>query len=295
MSKLIVRIKGGIGNQLFCYAAARRLALVNNAELVIDNVTGFRRDQYRRQYALDKFSIKARKASSQERMEPFERSRRGLSKYFARIRPFFKRHYLEQEGNDFDDRLLDFKIKGTVYLDGYWQSEDYFKDIEKTIREDLMFISSEDPVNRELIERITRCNAVAVHVRWFDSPSSNNVSHNATKMYYDKAIARIRKQLTEPHFYVFSDHPVAARDLLNLPGELMTLVDHNPGDENACSDLWLMTHCKHFIIANSTFSWWGAWLAEFNKKIIIAPGMIIREGITVWNFKGQIPDRFIVL
>ena len=86
-SKLIARIKGGLGNQLFCYAAARRLALVNNAELVIDDVTGFVRDrQYRRQYALDRFQIPARKATPAERMEPFERYRRGVAKFVARRR-----------------------------------------------------------------------------------------------------------------------------------------------------------------------------------------------------------------
>lgn len=84
MSKLIARIKGGLGNQLFCYAEARRLALVNNAELVIDDVTGFVRDrQYRRQYALARFHIPARKATPAERMEPFERYRRGLAKFVA--------------------------------------------------------------------------------------------------------------------------------------------------------------------------------------------------------------------
>ena len=107
MNKVITRIKGGVGNQLFCYAAARRLALVNNAELVIDDVTGFARDrQYRRKYMLDRFSIPFRKATSAERLEPFERYRRGIMKWLSRRKPFAERRYLEQEGIDIDERLL---------------------------------------------------------------------------------------------------------------------------------------------------------------------------------------------
>ena len=110
--KIITRIKGGLGNQLFCYAAARRLALVNSAELVIDDVTGFVRDHnYRRRYALDHFHIPARKATPAERLEPFERYRRGLMKWSSRRKQFAERRYVEQEGEDFDHRLLALKVK----------------------------------------------------------------------------------------------------------------------------------------------------------------------------------------
>jgi len=120
--KIIARIKGGLGNQLFCYAAARRLALVSNAELVIDDVTGFIRDrQYRRKYALDTFPISARRATPRERKDPIGRYRRGIAKFIAKQHPFHERNYIEQEGTDFDQRLLEFRPKGTVYIDGLWQ------------------------------------------------------------------------------------------------------------------------------------------------------------------------------
>lgn len=96
IAKVITRIKGGLGNQLFCYAAARRLALVNNADLVIDNKTGFTRDYlYGRRYMLDRFNILARKATPSERMEPFERYRRGLAKWVSRRQNFEERSYVE--------------------------------------------------------------------------------------------------------------------------------------------------------------------------------------------------------
>lgn len=145
MAKIVTRIMGGIGNQLFCYAAARRLALVNHAELVIDDVTGFSRDRvYRRRYMLDHFNISARKATNYERMEPFERYRRGLAKYISKKLPFFEREYIEQERIEFDPRFLEYRTYNNIYIDGLWQSENYFKDVEDIIRDDLKIIPPTD-------------------------------------------------------------------------------------------------------------------------------------------------------
>lgn len=298
VKKIITRIKGGLGNQLFCYTAARRLALVNNAELVIDDVTGFVRDSlYRRRYMLDNFLIPVRKATPAERLEPFERYRRGVMKWLSRRRPFAERYYLEQEGIDFDERLLSVKVRGTLYLDGLWQGENYFKDMEVTIRQDLRMVPPKDEVNRKMARRISSCNAVAAHVRFFDKPDSINAQHNLDGNYYMRAAGEIMKRVDNPHFFLFSDNLTAARQMMRLPENQFTCVEHNQGEENACSDLWLMTHCRHFIIANSTFSWWGAWLAEGEAKIVVCPGMnLIRNGaITAWNFSGQIPDNWVQL
>lgn len=293
MKKVLVRIKGGLGNQLFCYAAARRLALVNQAELVIDDITGFVRDRrYRRRYMLDRFRIPVRKATAAERLEPFERYRRGIAKFLARRQPFDLRRYVEPEGVDFDPRLLSFKVEDTVYLDGYWQSEGYFEDVEQTIRQDLEIIPPQDDPNREMAQRIAACNAVAVHVRWFDPPHSAAGTHNVSVDYYRRAIDLIRGRTDKPHFFLFSDDPTSARTLLHLPEEAATCVDHNRGDENACADLWLMSRCRHFIIANSTFSWWGAWLSPHARKVVVAPG-IVQSGISSWGFSGCIPREWI--
>jgi len=290
---VIVRIKGGLGNQLFCYAAARRLALVNEAELVIDDVTGFARDRtYGRSYALDRFQISARKATPHERMEPLERYRRGLAKLIARRRAFHLRNYIEQESRDFDSRLLEFEVKGTVYLDGLWQSESYFKDVADVIREDLTIIPPEDTANLEMSKQIEACNAVAIHLRWFDRPDTSSAKHNLKKSYYTQAIKKIQTIVAEPHFFIFSDNPELAKQVLELPDDMITSVNHNRGEKNAFADLWLMTNCKHFIIANSTFSWWGAWLGKSANKTIVAPAARI-TGITSWNFKGQLPNEWI--
>ena len=291
-NKVITRIKGGLGNQLFCYAAARRLALVNNAELVIDDVSGFVRDvTYRRSYALDRFKMPARKATPRERMKPFERYRRGLAKFMARRQPFYRRRYIERQGMDFDRRLLHLQVKGTVYLDGVWQSEGYFKDVEERIRADLRIIPPDDAVNLEMAERILGCNAVAVHVRWFERPESRNAEHNLNKSYYTRAVKEIIARTRDPYFFLFSNDPDAAQQILDMPDDKITCVSHNRGDENSYADLWLMSKCKHFIIANSTFSWWGAWLSKHDEKLVVAPGDQI-DGITKWGFAGLLPESW---
>jgi Glycosyl transferase family 11 len=292
--KIIVRVKGGLGNQLFCYAAARRLAMANDVELVIDDVTGFIRDhKYRRKYALDSFSIPSRKATPWERMEPFERYRRGIAKFLAKSKPFHMRNYIEQEGTDFDPRLLEFRLKGTACIDGLWQSEKYFKNVEAVIRRDLRIIPPNDAANREMAEKVRGCDSICIHVRWNGKPDA--VSGNTIeRSYYTRAVQYIIDRVPTPHFFLFSDAPVASTTILSLPKEMVTRINCNSGDENAYADLWLMSHCKHFIIADSTFSWWGAWLANSESKFVVAPEVSL-TGNTLWNFPGLIPDKWALI
>jgi len=292
-AKIISRIFGGIGNQLFCYAAARRLALVNNAELVIDDISGFVRDfPYQRRYRLDHFSIPCRKATAVERLEPFSRVRRFLIRSYNRRLRFEERNYIQQERIDFDPRLLAVNPHGTMYLEGYWQSEGYFKDVEATIRADLKIRPPADDANMKIASMIRDSVAVAVHVRFFDAPDETGVN-NAPGDYYPRAVKLMEKLAPGAHYFLFSDRPDAVSFRIPLPVERITLVSHNHGDENAYADLWLMSQCRHFIIANSTFSWWGAWLGEYPEKMVIAPGFEMRTGKMYWGFDGLIPDDWI--
>jgi hypothetical protein len=294
MSKVIVRIKGGLGNQLFCYAAALRLALVNQAELVLDDVSGFAQDhQYRRQYQLGIFDIGARRASAAERLEPASRLRRRLLKWSSGRAPFASRRYLDQEFQDFDPRLLAYRVRGTVRLEGYWQSEGYFKDVEAILRRDLQMSAPGDQANRDLGREIEACNSVMVHVRWFDDPGGQQAARNLERDYYLTAIRELQEKTADPHFFLFSDNPAAARDLLGLPEGQVTVIDHNQGPDGAGKDLWLMRRCRHFIIANSTFSWWGAWLSTAEGKIVFAPARAM-DGVAAWGFRGLIPEDWLL-
>lgn len=289
MNKVIVRIKGGLGNQLFSYSAARRLSIANGAELVIDNVSGFARDwKYQRRYMLDKFNIQSRKATSGERLEPFAPCRRRLFRWISAGRPFSKREYLDQEGVDFDSRLLSLKVNGTLYLEGYWQSESYFKDVADVVRKDLSITPPSDSLNLNMAADISSSQSVALHVRWFDTPG-NVAGQNASLEYYKRAIQHFEGIIPNPKFFVFSDNPEAARQKLALAGERFVFVPHNQDHEMAYADLWLMSQCRHFIIANSTFSWWGAWLGVGKDKIVLVPDLKV-NGATCWGFKGLIPE-----
>lgn len=297
MFKVIVRLKGGLGNQLFCYAAAKGVAIRNNLELVIDNITGFSRDKkYHRFYSLANFYITARLATTAERLEPFERYRRAFAKWRSRRVPFSERFYIEQEFRDFDVRLFHLRPQRDIYIDGLWQSEEYFKDIEQIIRQDLKFKVPVDAVNQEMSGRITACeNVVALHVRWFDSPPGGSCQNNVCGDYYKRAIAYARERVHAPHFLVFSDDPAAAVNRLSLPEDNYTAVSHNKGGANAYKDMWLMSQCRHFIMANSTFSWWGAWLSSHNNKLIIAPNPERFDNNNAWRVRGLLPTKWIQL
>lgn len=291
--RIVVTICGGIGNQLFAYAAARRLADSSRADLIIDDVSGFARDYaFQRRYQLDHFCIRCRKATSAERLEPCSRLRRYVRRYLSRQLPFERRSYIKQEGDNFDPRLLQIKPSGTLYLEGYWQSEEYFKDIEQTIRDDLQIRPPLDGPNQAVARKISGVTAVGVHVRFFDQPQVASANNTPTD-YYARAIAQLERITTNAHYFVFSDRPEAARPLIPLPDDRITLVTHNHGDDSAYADLWLMTHCQHFVIANSTFGWWGAWLARSPQKVVIAPLYSQRDGKVSWGFEGQLPESWV--
>ena len=288
--KVIVRIKGGLGNQLFCYATARRLALANNVELVIDDVTGFVRDnRYHRKCMLNRFNIEARRATPGERLEPFERWRRIVLKRLSRRKPFGQRRYLEEEGIRFDERILVLKVGGSLYLDGYWQDVRYFRDVEQAIREDLRISPPTDERNQRVAASLRSDGAVALHVRWFDSPGSA-LAHNVSVEYYRRAIALMDSIVGSPRYFLFSDDLDAALSRLGLPRDRVTSVSHNRGDDNAYADLWLLTQCRHLITANSTFSWWGAYLAG-PEAVVVAP--TYRTGC--WPLPEGLPESWIGL
>lgn len=285
MNKVIARLRGGLGNQLFCYAAARRLAHSNQAELVIDDHTGFVRDLiYSREYALKYFSLPSRVASSSERLEPFERSRRAVWKIVNSFRAYENRSYIVEECRDFDYRLLELDLKGSIILDGLWQDERYFKDIAEIIRSDLAFSLEPCSRNESLAGEIKTTNSVAMHIRWYEIPGSEK---NMALSYYNAAISELSSRVENPHFYIFSDDPVMSKAFIPLDQSSFTLVDINSEPDNAIMDFWLMTQCSHFIIANSTFSWWAAWLSiKAGKNLLMPSGMPRITGASVWSEKS---------
>jgi hypothetical protein len=300
--KLIVRLKGGLGNQMFCYASARRLAWFNEAELILDTVSGFEYDyRYQRKYSLGAFNISTRSATASERMEPFGRARRLIARKLSEQYPFERRRYIQQIGVDFDSRILTLRLQeGVTHFDAFGQSERYFADIRELLEQDFMMVAPNDLTNQGLASQIDKSLAVALHMRWFDMGDGINTS-NISLNYYAHAITYLLTKIKRAHFYIFSDKPELAKSLLEpiLQENSFTVIEHNVASGDAQADFWLMRKCHHFIIGNSTFAWWAAWLGENNRSDtqIIAPAYHLdpEQAVTAWGFPGLIPDRWITL
>ena len=157
-----------------------------------------------------------------------------------------------------------------------------------------------DQANLEMAKQIEAGPSVALHVRWFDAgdaPHSSNMSLD----YYAQAISQLLGRIDQAHFFVFSDRPDQTAALLGplMHGRPITVVRHNAKCGNAEADFWLMRQCQHFIIGNSTFAWWAAWLGEHSHAgtQVFAPARNVdpEHSVTAWGFPGLLPERWTVL
>jgi len=268
---IITKLIGGLGNQMFQYAAGRRAAYVNKSELKLD-ISGYNKQVgiTPRKYALNIFNIQENFASKRE-INKLKKNNSLVQKILRKIHPVFtKKSYITEKCPNFDSNMLN--ISDNSYLEGYWGSEKYFSDIEDIIRKDFTPKNKPDNATIELIQRIKNCNSVSVHVRRNDYVMDKKTHdfHGLCGLgYYKKSIALITKKITNPSFFIFSDDPNWCKTNLRLcyPTNYVT---HNL-EKKDYEDMILMSECKHNIIANSSFSWWGAWLNQNKNRIIIAP------------------------
>jgi hypothetical protein len=258
----------------------------------LDGTTSFRgKNKYTRQYMLDRFPITGRLATTAERREPLHSLRRGIRKWWDKKRPLSQRQYIVDPGGVNSD-IHAMKVVRPTTFEGYWQSEKWFDDISDVIRAECTPETPTDKDNQTSAAAIGKCTAVALHVRFFNDPSQTAQSQQVID-YYAKAVNTIRDKVANPTFFIFSDQPEKARDILALNPTETYVVDHNAGDANAHLDLWLMSRCQHFITANSTFSWWGAWLGEKTDSIVVSPVFTAADAFLAWGLPGTIPDRWI--
>lgn len=263
---------GGLGNQLFQYAAARRISYVNNVQLKFD-ISAFNNGGSR-SYCLEKFNVAGQVALPRDiaRFANADRPAfvRLYSKWADGLKFYHRRSIVRERRFHFDPSLL--KVSGHVYLDGYWQSEKYFKDIQNVIRRELAFKRLPGNAKDDLARRIRQEVSVSLHIRRGDYASDEKVKrvHGECELgYYHTALQKLTGLIRDPHIFVFSDDPQWAQDNLHL-SHPVTFVSRG-GTESQYEDFRLMTICKHHIIANSSFSWWGAWLSEYPAKVVFAP------------------------
>lgn len=266
---IVVRLCGGLGNQLFQYAAGRRLADIWQTELVLDLGWYARTPptDTPRMYELDNYPIRARPTNAGEAL--WCRLHEGRLLRRMSFLPRRWRHWREKSFA-FDPAVLD--MPDNTYLDGYWQSHRYFEDAADLIRSDITPLAPFGRQDENVAALIATGDAVSVHVRRGDyvTHQAAATAHGQCSLdYYKAALAHILLHVVRPHFFVFSDDPAWTRENLPLPGPA-TFVDHN-GPAAAFQDLRLMSLCKHQITANSSFSWWGAWLAAQQDGVVVAP------------------------
>ncbi|MFC5283374.1 alpha-1,2-fucosyltransferase [Pedobacter alpinus] len=258
---IIVRIEGGLGNQLFQYALGKNLALINNTELKLD-LNYFKKSSFRT-FELNHFNINEKEIIAQNiKYLKWANSKNKLLNslynfFFTEPEIYKEKHF------HFDNEV--FKCKNESYLSGFWQSEKYFISIKKQIQETLTFNPSFNHKFNNQIQQINNSESVALHVRRGDYLKNKN--HLLLNLqYYEKALDLLTEKLTNPEIFIFSDDIEWCKLNLDvkLPHQFMS---RNESHE----DLKLMALCKHFIIANSTFSWWGAYLSKNLSKIVICP------------------------
>jgi Glycosyl transferase family 11 len=273
---VIVKIWGGLGNQMFQYALGRRIALDNNLPLKLDITSGFRNDFYNRRYSLHHFNIIEDIASSEE-LDRMRRSRSLLFRVGNRFRPYYK-HYVVRENKlfKFDPKII--RSYKDVYLEGYWQTQKYFEAIQNLIRQEFIVKDPPEGFNAEVANEIINVDSVCVHVRQLHGMSRNladqrGVTFHGTNSleYYERGIHFLATRLKDVRFFVFADDPSWGRTNLTKLPYSFCFVTHNREDRDY-EDLRLMSLCKHHVISNSTFSWWAAWLSSSSPdKTVVAP------------------------
>ena len=276
----IIRMTGGLGNQMFQYALYLKLC-AQGKYVKMDDITEYELENAR-PILLWVFGIEYPKASKDEINEITD----GFLKWSHRIRRKLfgrkSREYHERDCN-FDRVVLE---KESAYLTGYFQSEKYFQDIKEEVRRAFTFSDRLwDALNteterrmRDYLERIQGCNSVSLHVRRGDYLTTSEVYGGiCTQEYYEGAVRRMLKSVPGSVFFVLSNDKEWVRDWLPdfsrklaLSPERFVVVEGN-AEEEGYMDMLLMSRCRHHILANSSFSWWGAWLNPSPDKIVTAP------------------------
>jgi len=300
---VISHILGGLGNQMFQYAVGRAISLRSKEKLKLD-ISSF--DSYElRKYELDVFNIDAEIATNEEvslvKFDPPGVSGGIIKKILAGgvVKKIFRRLMLmiSPKPRIYNEKYYHYnpnaaKINYSVYLNGYWQSEKYFLEYEDIIRQDFTLkykLSNESARYEQIINDST---SIGLHVRrgdYVNNPSTNDYHGICSLDYYKKAVSIINDSNINPCFFIFSDDLAWVKENFEFIENkvFIELGEEIPDYE----ELYLLSQCKHNIIANSSFSWWGAWLNQNPDKIVIAPEQWFAD--TLLDTSDLIPKSWI--
>jgi len=286
----IVRICGGFGNQLFQYAFFLALKDKFNEPVKLD---AFDMESYalHNGFELERvFNLKADYCTKNEK-ETIQGTKNIFTKLIKEVKkhtPFLNTSYIkEKKHHHFTYQPQYFgTANSNIYYRGPWQSPKYFDNIEQTLREHLVFPEFLDPKSLSLCEQIKDQETVAIHIRRGDYLKHKALGGICDLPYYKNAIKKIETLVDTPLYVIFSDDIAWCKE--NIKVENVRFVDWNSG-EQSFQDMHLMSLCKHNIIANSSFSWWGAWLNANSNKIVIAPN----KWIHYTDASGILPSQWL--
>jgi hypothetical protein len=291
---IIVKLMGGLGNQMFQYAFGKSLALKHNVELKLDISNLNNNDVIKfdsiRDFGLMSFNIKSGIATIED-CKRFKKSKiLKLTDILSLYLPMkSKNFYLREPCFSFYKKA--FATPGNAYVEGYWQSEKYFNSIRKELINDFTVVKSLSIHSNSFVDKMKRGESVSIHVRrgdYVSLPQNAAIYETCSQDYYLEAVKMIIRKFPNATFYIFSDEPEWFKNnvKIDFPVEF---VRHNKV-ENSYEDLILMSLCKHNIIANSSFSWWGAWLNQNKNKTVIAPKRWFKDKSK--NTKDLIPETW---
>jgi hypothetical protein len=287
---IFLHLEGGLGNQLFQYAAARALAVQLGADLYIDPSTGFSfNNRYRRRPELPGFLFNDKNMSLNQRI-PFIILRCFPLKRFSAVKRVFHTvfpYFYFEHSFEYTPAPVALDFYPNIWMFGYWQSECYFKQQEKVIRSELCPPIPLATRFRRLGERMRRRNSVAVGIRLYEETDKPEAHCRDGKLKspseVSAAIERLQSMYENLYFYVFCTHKSAFISELQLPCNTMVLTP-DMGYTDARDTLWLLSQCRHHVLTNSSFFWWGAWLssshyASSNQVILAADNFMNRDSL----------------
>lgn len=272
VSKLhVVQMTGGLGNQMFQYALYCQLQAQGKLVKLEDEL-GYASEETREKHLKKAFHLTYERPTKEEMILLTDSSMRLLRRMQRKIFGRKTKSFVEKQFN-FDPQVLN---QDSAFYEGCWQSEKYFRDVEDRLRSDFIFRCEIPPESQKFLKKITEVNAVSLHIRrgdYLNQVQNQLYGGICTDQYYKKAIAYIREKVENPRFFIFTNDPDWAK--ANMTDDEYEVVDCND-ESKGYLDMFLMSKCCHHIIANSSFSWWGAWLNPNPEKIIVAPSEWIK-------------------
>ena len=253
---IILRMLGGLGNQLFIYAFGRSLQLLYDQKVFFDIHSGFIRDPYKRIFKLDKFNTAIKPVSI------FDSMFYPLNKHFRALASLVypESIYINEDDNFSIDNLNSLRgLSKKIFLEGYFQKESYFAKIRTQLLKEITL--RESPSNRinYYLEQVQQNNSVAVHIRGKERINVKSIQ------FYKDSISQLNDKLNIPKYFIFTDDMVWVKSWLQIQDNIIFVSDTLDDIE----DFWIMRQCNHFVISDSTFAFWAAWCCTKEANVVI--------------------------